>query len=832
MKILKRTLLLGLAALMVVPTVSANSGGMNLSETIDKKIEKAVVLYENSNVALINGVRKEIDIMNTDITPIEMDDRTLVPVKFVSESLGASVFWDDKTNTVSVSHGENLAKMKIGENVIEVNKDSIEIDVPATIINDVTMLPLRVISEKVLNKEVYWNDGLIGISDEKLEFSNPEISGVTERITQAPVYQRPYFPPTLKEKDGAIERADAILEKWTDEEYWCENFVPKQSPRINQYSPVKETGFKSNWKWDSEKPNEILDAASGLVFPNADYPYKYKDVTVFSGKVVSVPYLECYNTKMSKNVLVEAKIDAEKGRFLDKALSDLATAYTMTKDEKYARRVILSLDKWAEYLPDYFITRGWNLNEPISVEEAEKIDFKRVEWASDNNGFAAEMTLPQVKAIDYTFDSKTFEELSKEKGYDVRKNIEENFYGKKLEYFTKTVPVESFYATNLALAYGYFGQVATVLDKMDTIKKLGEYSTTSMDINFKRDKMLPESGTYHFYYARENRDVAMTLKKYFDIYPDKISENQDIYNKVNEQIDFLTKAMAAVNKFSYPDGNIAPYADCDKGITLKRNKSVSELMPGYGVAHLADGEFENQTVFNIGAIDTCGHTHYDRNSIQLFGFGEELIGDIRYARMPGRKYCNDSTFSHNTVIVDGKDQPVMSEVVKNQNYGNDGHAFNGGNISMFNDSIDGISVSEVNNAYAYDEANRYQRLNILNTKEEDKPYVLDVFVVEGGNRHEYMLHSSTQFDSTRKSDIEMEKLVGNDPERPLMEKGDTWEEFKFNIDSKENYYGIFKNVDYAENDGNYKVSFTKADGDVGLNIIMASDENETLYIGD
>lgn len=38
----------------------------------------------------------------------------------------------------------------------------------------------------------------------------------------------------------------------------------------------------------------------------------------------------------------------------------LGAAYQLTKDEKYARYVALALDKWANAVPDFFMTEGWN----------------------------------------------------------------------------------------------------------------------------------------------------------------------------------------------------------------------------------------------------------------------------------------------------------------------------------------------------------------------------------------------------------------------------------------------------------------------------------------
>ena len=831
MKHLKKLLALVLAAACILPAAALAE---ETAQTTEEILAKSVVLALDEPISLVGnargGPRTEIDLLNEDVVPVEVNGRTLLPAAFVARQFGAVVDWEGLASTVTISYGDKLATMVLGEQKLTINGETVELDVPVQTMWDRTMLPIRVVAEQILGKHVLWDDkGLVVISPAPLTLSDAEVDGLLQEIRDPAPLTRPYYAPDTV-ADDIVAQADALLEKWDDEDYWCENFVPKSSPRDRQYSPVEEFGYENNWSWDPEKPNEILDNASGLTFPNDDYPYSYLTVTTPLGKTVDVPVLKCYNTAMCDYVLVEAKIDYQKQSFLESALTTLTNAYYTTGDERYARRIILSLSKWADNLPDYYITEGWNVNRPMSVEEAEEMDFARVEWTSSSNGCTYEITTAQVRALDAIYDSPTFDVLSEEKGFDVRAHVIDDFYGAKITYIKDTTPVESLLLTNLPATFDRFGQLAVILHRTDVVQWLGEYLDLTVNANFKRDKMFPESGTYHFYCARENRDIAYTLKTYFRAYPDDIAATGSTYQNLNEQIEFLSQAMRVVDTIAYPDGNIAPYGDCDPGVALKRNFSQSDILPAYGVAHLAGGTFNNQTVWNIGAIDTCGHTHYDRNSIQLFGFGAELLGDVKYVRPLGRKYANDSTFSHNTVLVNGKDQQVMVEVVPNQNYGNDGHYFNGGNITLFADDGHGVSVSDVSNDWAYDETTRYQRMNILNTSDETRPYVVDIFTVEGGSRHEYMLHSSTAFDSTWDSDLEMEVMPG---ERPLTEPGDEWQEFLYTIDARENYYPIFRNVSTAESaDGTYRVGFTKTDGDIGVNIYMAADESQTVYVGE
>ncbi|MTI80047.1 MAG: copper amine oxidase N-terminal domain-containing protein [Firmicutes bacterium] len=81
--------------------------------------------------------------------------RTFVPLRFVSEALGGKVDWKPTTQTATVErNGVNIA-MKIGSDKPEVNGDIKTLDAPARLTNNRTMVPLRFVSE-VLGAKVVW----------------------------------------------------------------------------------------------------------------------------------------------------------------------------------------------------------------------------------------------------------------------------------------------------------------------------------------------------------------------------------------------------------------------------------------------------------------------------------------------------------------------------------------------------------------------------------------------------------------------------------------------------------------------------------------------------
>lgn len=79
--------------------------------------------------------------------PYIVNDTTLVPVRAVTEGLGAQVDWDGAENEVSVSRDGVSVVLTIGETAAQVNGQEIQLLCAPVLDGDTTMVPVRVISE-------------------------------------------------------------------------------------------------------------------------------------------------------------------------------------------------------------------------------------------------------------------------------------------------------------------------------------------------------------------------------------------------------------------------------------------------------------------------------------------------------------------------------------------------------------------------------------------------------------------------------------------------------------------------------------------------------------
>lgn len=134
------------------------------SLSLQERLNNAIALYVGSSQAYVNNTEKQVDPENAQVKPFVKDGRTLVPVRFISESLGAEVDWNAKTEAVTVKLDGKTISLVVGSKTMKVGNKSIDLDVAAEINDGRTYLPLRALAE-ALGKKVFYDRGLIVISD-------------------------------------------------------------------------------------------------------------------------------------------------------------------------------------------------------------------------------------------------------------------------------------------------------------------------------------------------------------------------------------------------------------------------------------------------------------------------------------------------------------------------------------------------------------------------------------------------------------------------------------------------------------------------------------------
>jgi hypothetical protein len=645
----------------------------------------------------------------------------------------------------------------------------------------------------------------------------------------APAAAMPARPRPLLKPRSKSAAAQPWLDKLTEAQWLA--LVPRQPPRDPSFGGCKPAG-STGYKWDPLDPDHVtyVDAAGAAVaiLPNATDGHTTVSVTVLSGKTVDVPVW----TVAGAPCYVQQTIDYEKSQFLFDRLEELAAGYDdpATRKEDFARRIALALDAWSNYLPNYYLTNQ-NSSTPLPVADAVKKNFTVVQRMSDHNGIGHELDRGVVFALDAIHDSPTLTALSSELGHDVRKKIIDDFFINHVDYLLQRIPITTHVATNLSGTPEQLGNLAIVLGRSDWIEWLNRYMKLTA-VHLLRDGMDGESFSYCYGYLTANRATTVEMAGYFDAWPARNDAERAIQQAAAGYNTTIQRGLDAITSVLEPDGTVPPFGNTNfNGNGKARAATRSQILPAYGHLTLGDGAAADQVQVNLNFVDNANHDEEDVATFTLFGAGSELISDLRYARMPGRPFT-ESSMAHNVVVVDRKTQYRGS----NQDTGNAGHLFTGGDLLFWEPNLGGISAAAIDGGRAYPQTvDRYRRLQILNTVDPAHPYLVDLFRVRGGTTHDYFLHGATRFDETAPPPERTTPAATStlplaliDKPFPLLTATETWIDPPMN---NEPWYGAFRDVWTARSNGGWRATFKATAGPEGHVVHMVDDGDVDVVVG-
>ena len=175
-----------------------------------------IALADDEITIEING--EPLVIEAGDTRPFIENERTLVPMRAIFEALGAEVAWDGETETVAAYHaGYDISVvLQINNDKMFVNGDMVVLDVPAQIVNDRTVVPVRAIAEG-LKCDVDWDGDTrtVIIESGNVEVANPWTSYATldelnEAINEYGEFKYTVAEPTCYIGDGDVNMLDML----------------------------------------------------------------------------------------------------------------------------------------------------------------------------------------------------------------------------------------------------------------------------------------------------------------------------------------------------------------------------------------------------------------------------------------------------------------------------------------------------------------------------------------------------------------------------------------------------------------------------------------------
>ena len=164
------SIFLTVSMLMTLLTVTGCAAS-NDNKSESSKSELSIVLQIDNSTMKVNGEEKPIDESGT--TPVIVNDRTLVPIRAIIENMGGTVGWEADTRAVTLDYEKDEIKLTIDSTTAYLNGEAAELDTAPAIINDRTMLPIRFIAES-FKFDVAWDGASKTITIVKAASDVPE----------------------------------------------------------------------------------------------------------------------------------------------------------------------------------------------------------------------------------------------------------------------------------------------------------------------------------------------------------------------------------------------------------------------------------------------------------------------------------------------------------------------------------------------------------------------------------------------------------------------------------------------------------------------------------
>lgn len=537
---------------------------------------------------------------------------------------------------------------------------------------------------------------------------------------------------SYKEKDSIQDKRKVSLEEPSDEVEDLLKFIPENTGFIFAGLPDQpELSPQNLYDWDPDFPNQLSSKYSDLTYPNEQFP-ENKKITVKNGKGETVEY-PYYEDENNKRYFFTAHIWYKQKDYVLGQIKRVAN-----EDPLGAARLI---HRFAEVYEGWVPTNDypWN-NQPIAPSTGPPYHWWGGKWyrwsAAEFFNFR-----PLVEAYQIVNQTNAFEVLSQQIGENVHQKIMTDLFEPTIEFYHTFPVLYHNMEDNNALGLIALGNA---VNDPKYIHEAVEWSENFVMNTYLFDGFFKETSiSYHNQSTDGVNKVIHALNGWSD--PQGYISPRSGLNLENlnmkDKFPVLQKSSEIPEKLVYPNGSVMPTQDtwAFEKPTTPNLDAGSFLLPASGISRMQ----KDQTQLNLTFQPKYGHHHLDPLNLTLFSKGQELIPDIGYTHTLYRRWT-ESTLSHNTVVVDGEDMNLTDQ------------SHHGGNIEVFATENDRIQVTRASQETAYSQTEEYLRepwLIEFPDSENGDGYVLDLFRVSGGDRHEYTLQGDANHDAAFESDL-------------------------------------------------------------------------------
>ena len=495
--------------------------------------------------------------------------------------------------------------------------------------------------------------------------------------------------------------------------------------------------------WTIQEPHTVYCQHCDLRYPNDLFPDDQTLSVINSrGETHAYPY---WDDADGYHHFFQAKGWYVAREYFQDAARWLAELYAATGEENYARRSALILRRFAEVYPGYLVHYDYPFRQKILWAGEEDFpypvpDFRAAKWS-----WWAYMDISEdlLKAYEVIRDSGAL-------NAEDQRLIETDLFHAMVGFIHNYEPALTNMDPTLLRSLIWAGQVLHEPDYIhDAVHRIGLLTRQQ----FFADGAWREGAvSYHNQTTRGLGALVDLLDGYSDPPGYKPDDGKpwagarfDHFD-MGEQLPILARARQVPNLLRYPNGRVVAFHDtwAREGMAPTQ-RSTSSILPELGHAWLGRGEGDGQIQTHLHFSGGYGHQHRDVLGMTLFARGQERLGDMGYTHTRYRAWTL-TTLSHNTVTVDGIDQQA----------GSLDHPSDGALTLFVPGDGDLLAVVEARGERAYpDLVDEYKRM-LVQIGAGDDAYVVDLFSVVGGSRHEYVLTGDADHDGALEHDLPMQ----------------------------------------------------------------------------
>ena len=135
-----------------------------MKKTVYKFLVGAMIITNSFSVFGATHVYLNGNKLVLDKAPFVENNRTYLPLRAVSENLGASVAWENQTKTITISKNNQVIVLRIGSTVATVNNKAVTLDVAPKIKDNTTYVPVRFVADCLgVPLDYYAQSGIVSL---------------------------------------------------------------------------------------------------------------------------------------------------------------------------------------------------------------------------------------------------------------------------------------------------------------------------------------------------------------------------------------------------------------------------------------------------------------------------------------------------------------------------------------------------------------------------------------------------------------------------------------------------------------------------------------------